>query len=89
MAQYFVKFVGKSKRDVVMKAIDYYYDNKCEEKYAVFLAKCRIQPDHKTIHYYPYLKVEDKGKNKNETKAVVRHRWSFSKLLSWFRGLFK
>lgn len=86
---HFVKFAGKDKRDAILKAIDYFYDTKCDKKYSVFLAKCRIQNDHKTVHYYPDMKIKDKGSEKNETKSAPRHRWSFSRLLSWFRQFFK
>ena len=85
----FIKFVGKNKREVVMKAIDYFYSTRCEKKYSIFLAKCRLQKDHKTVHYYPRMELEIKKENCNEAESTIGHRWSISKLLLWFRGLFK
>lgn len=54
-----IKFCGKDKRDSIKKAVTFYYDN-CENEMELnmFLAKCRVQSDSKTVHYYPGLKVD-------------------------------
>ena len=99
MAEESVKFVGSDKRDSIRKAVSYYYKHHCDRSVEEFIAKCRLQKDGITIHYYPHLKVDMykyqiyvenlKQKGKDENKHIARHRWSFSKLLCWLRGLFK
>lgn len=56
-----IKFCGKDKRDSVRKAIAFFYDNLNEEmRLDIFLAKCRVQGDGKTIHFYQTLEVDMK-----------------------------
>lgn len=54
-----IKFCGKNKRDSVRRAIAFFYDNLHEEmQLDIFLAKCRVQKDGKTVHFYPALGVD-------------------------------
>ena|SRR5690242_11075138 len=95
-----IKFVGLSKRDSIRKAVGYYHKHHlCARNIEEFLAKCRLQKDGITIHFYPKMNVDMskyrayverlKQKEKDEDKFVAGHRWSISKFLCWLRGLFK
>jgi len=54
-----IKFCGKDKRESVKKAVSFYYDNYGEEiTYEMFFAKCRLQSDKKTIHFYPKMEID-------------------------------
>jgi len=54
-----IKFCGRNKIESKKKAMTFYYDNYEDElSRKVFLAKCRLQPDGKTIHFYPDLEVD-------------------------------
>lgn len=54
-----IKFCGKDKRESVKKAVSFYYDNYGDDiTYEVFFAKCRLQNDKKTIHFYPEMEVD-------------------------------
>jgi len=54
-----IKFKGISKNSSIKKAVSFFYDNELENgKVELFLAKCRIQKDGVTIHYYPRLKID-------------------------------
>jgi len=54
-----IKFCGKDKREGVKKAVSFYYDNYGDDiTYEVFFAKCRLQNDKKTIHFYPEMEVD-------------------------------
>lgn len=50
-------FRGANKKSSVRKAIDFYYDN-FDYGIELFLARCRLQPDKVTIHFYPELNVD-------------------------------
>lgn len=52
-----IKFIGRNKRESVKKAMNFYFDN-LNDGWEVFLARCRVQPDGKTIHFYPNIKVD-------------------------------
>ena len=94
-----IKFVGVDKRDSIKKAVDYYRRHHCERNMEEFIAKCRLQKDGITVHYYPNRQIDMfkyreyverlKQKDKNENKLIAGHRWSISKFLCWLRGLFK
>lgn len=66
-----IKFCGKDKKDSLKKAVSFFYDN-YHEKFSrhVFFAKCRLQNDGKTIHFYPNMTVvsEKLDKIKKEVK---------------------
>ena len=55
-----IKFCGINKRDNVKKAMMFFYDNYESMELEEFLAKCRIQEDKKTVHFYPDLEVDIK-----------------------------
>lgn len=65
-----VKFTGNTKRLSLKRAVSFFYDNLEDSmKLDVFLAKCRLQKDGKTIHYYPGLSVKsDNNKSKKNEK---------------------
>ena len=53
-----IKFVGIDKKTSIKKAVDFFYDNlDSDMKIEIFLAKCRVQKDGKTIHFYPNLEI--------------------------------
>jgi len=52
-----IKFAGRDKRESVKKAMQFYYDN-LDYGWELFLARCRVQPDGKTVIYYPNMKVD-------------------------------
>lgn len=69
-----IKFRGINKKSSIKKAISFFYDNDLESgKVEVFLAKCRIQSDGVTIHYYPFLEV-DVEKFKDLKKSMNKKR---------------
>jgi hypothetical protein len=54
-----IKFCGKDKRESVKKAVSFYYDNFGDEiTYELFFARCRLQDDRKTVHFYPGMEVD-------------------------------
>jgi hypothetical protein len=54
-----IKFCGKDKKDSVRKAVSFFYDNFGEEMtYELFFARCRLQNDKKTVHFYPKMEVD-------------------------------
>jgi hypothetical protein len=57
-----IKFCGKDKKECIRKAFSFYYDNydKKEMTHELFFAKCRLQDDKKTIHFYPKMDVDIK-----------------------------
>lgn len=66
-----IKFCGKDKRSSVKKAISFFYDNFEDENLQVFLAKCRVQKDGKTIFYYPDWSIDlDKIKKLKKEKGT-------------------
>jgi len=71
----FIKFVGIDRKNVVRKALDYYFDHRCEPNVNNFLSKCRIQKDLKTIHYYYSMKI-----NKN----IKKNKFSFTNSIKDF-----
>lgn len=52
-----IKFTGRNKREATRKALDFYYAN-LDNGLEMFLARCRAQPDGKTVNFYPNLKVD-------------------------------
>ena len=55
-----IKFCGRNKKDSVKKAMMFFYDNYESMGLEEFLAKCRVQEDNKTVHFYPDLEVDIK-----------------------------
>ena len=67
-----IKFTGKDKKDGVKKAVAFFYDNlEKQESLEVFLAKCRIQSDGKSIYFYPYLIIDINKFRKEKTKGRI------------------
>lgn len=52
-----IKFSGRNKKESVKKAVNFYYDN-YDYGIELFLAKCRVQLDGKTVYFYPNLDVD-------------------------------
>lgn len=50
-------FRGATKKGSIKKAVDFYYNN-FDCGIELFLAKCRLQSDKVTIHFYPELVVD-------------------------------
>lgn len=48
-------FKGKNKRDSIHKAIQFFYNSGSTLTLEEFAAKCRLQADLITVHYYPDL----------------------------------
>lgn len=76
MIKNIIKFVGTNKADSILKALKYYHSHLQEGGLNVedFLAKCRIQKDNLTIHYYPDLEIKlyEKHKNNNFFTKIFR-----------------
>jgi len=54
-----IKFCGKDKKESIKKAVSFYYDNYSNEiNYELFFAKCRLQDDKKTVHFYPKMEID-------------------------------
>lgn len=54
-----IKFCGRDRNGSKKKALDFYYDNyEGQLTREEFLARCRVQTDGVTIHFYPNLKVD-------------------------------
>lgn len=54
-----IKFAGDSKKTSMRKAISFFHDNFADDiKIDILLAKCRLQKDGKTIHFYPDLHID-------------------------------
>jgi hypothetical protein len=54
-----IKFCGKNKTNSVKKAVSFFYDNYEDiMKLEIFLAKCRVQGDKKTIYFYPDMNID-------------------------------
>lgn len=54
-----IRFKGINKKSSIKKAVSFFYDNDLENgKVEVFLAKCRVQSDGVTVHYYPSLEID-------------------------------
>jgi hypothetical protein len=64
-----IKFGGRSKKESLKKAMAFYADN-YDNEIELFLARCRVQEDGTTIHYYPYMVVDiaDYRKRKRDRK---------------------
>lgn len=63
-----IKFRGRNAAASKKQAMHFYYNN-FESTFSrkIFLAKCRLQADGKTIHFYPDLLIDDeKGERKNK-----------------------
>lgn len=68
-----IRFSGKTKKENIKRAIAFYYDNfNNKMTFETFLAKCRIQNDKKTVHFYPEMTIDvnRRHKNKNTEKRI-------------------
>lgn len=64
-----IKFSGKNKKESIRKAISFFYDNfNDNEPVKIFLAKCRLQKDGITVHFYPNLILEKDKLTKKKSK---------------------
>lgn len=54
-----IKFTGRSKKDAIKKAVDFFYAN-LDDDLEMFLARCRVQNDGITIKFYPDMEVDIK-----------------------------
>jgi hypothetical protein len=65
-----IKFCGRTKKDALKKAMGFFSDNCDDGEIENFLARCRVQEDGTTIHYYPHMAVniDDYRKRKRDKK---------------------
>ena len=72
-----IKFTGKDRIDGTKRAVAFFYDNYVDQmKLDIFLAKCRVQSDGATIHFYPNLEIdlEEVAKRKRQKRKERRYK---------------
>jgi len=60
-------FRGINRRSSIKKAVGFYYNN-FDYGVEIFLARCRLQPDKITIHFYPNMTVDLKEFRKKKAE---------------------